>query len=228
MNVVFGNVKEMTDAQLVVACVWLDKERRKTMELLNSYKAELQARGSAEMDDHNTKFVKYYCSEGTACVADSLTLDILNPAKLKGCVGEGVWDAKVKMIQETKYKCDPKFERMLKAVFTKDYTFEMTLEEFLDEMSIKPDNRQKRLLLKKLKGDFEKDKETLNAVLVPEGGNRQDFEVELYYIYKIKNAELIKAFLPEEMLDGTLAAIRESILVEGRTSITIDYDNDKE
>lgn len=136
------------------------------------------------------------------------TLDILNPDKLKELVGEGVYNMKVKEDTKTTYKFDSKFEKALKAIFTGDYTFETTLEEFLDEMSIKPDDKQKKLLLKKLKGEFEKDKETLISVLVPEGEAAPDFDVELWYIYHIKNGELIKAFLPEEMLDATIEGIQ--------------------
>lgn len=156
------------------------------------------------------------------------TLDILNPDKLKELVGEGVYNMKVKEDTKTSYKFDSKFEKALKAIFTGDYTFETTLEEFLDEMSIKPDEKQKKLLLKKLKGEFEKDKETLISALVPEGEAAPDFDVELWYIYRIKNGELIRAFLPEEMIDATIEGIRKSILVETKTSITLDYDTDKE
>ena len=42
------------------------------------------------------------------------------------------------------------------------------------------------------------------------------------------NEELIRAFLPEEMLDSTIESIRKSILVETKTSITLDYDTEKE
>lgn len=95
-------------------------------------------------------------------------------------------------------------------------------------MTIKPDDKQKKLLLKKLKGEFEKDKETLISVLVPEGEAAPDFDVELWFIYRIKNGELIKAFLPEEMIDATIEGIRKSIFVETKTSITLDYDTEKE
>lgn len=221
-------LKAMTNAQLISECIKYEQERREAAALLNRYKAELQARGLAEMEDHNVRFVKYFGDDGTAAVADAMTLDIINPDKLKAAVGDGVWSTKVKSETSTKYKCDTKFERMLKAVFMEDYTFEMSLEEFLDEMQVKPDDKQKKVLLKKLKGDFEKDKETLISVLVPEGEEAPDFDVELWFIYKIKNAELIRLFLPEEGIDGTLEAIRKSIIVESKTSITIDYDKDKE
>lgn len=52
-----------------------------------------------------------------------------------------------------------------------------------------------------------------------------DFDVELWYIYRIKNGELIKAFLPEEMIDAIIEGIRKSIFVETKTSITLDYDD---
>ena len=220
--------KSMTNEELIGACVTLDREQKKSRAMLNGYKAELQARGLALIEDHNVKYVKFYGGEGSAAITDSMSLDILNPDKLKELVGEGVYNMKVKEETKTTYKYDSKFEKALKAIFTGDYTFETTLEEFLEEMSIKPDAKQKKLLMKKLKGEFEKDKETLISVLVPEGQEAPDFDVELWYIYRIKNGELIRAFLPEEMLDSTIERIRKSILVETKTSITLDYDTEKE
>ncbi len=225
-----STVKTMTNEQLIGACIELDKEQKKSRAMMNSYKAELQARGLALMEDHNVKYVKFYGDGGSAAITDSMSLDILNPDKLKELVGEGVYNMKVKEETKTSYKFDSKFEKALKAIFTGDFTFETTLDEFLDEMSIKPDEKQKKLLLKKLKGDFEKDKETLISVLDPEGPREEepDFDVELWYIYRIKNGELIRAFLPEELLDNTIAAIKKSIVVETKTSITLDYDTNRE
>lgn len=221
------NVKEMTEEQLIGACVWLDREQKKRRAMMNRYKAELQARGAALMKDHNVKYVKFYGEEGSAAVTDSMSLDILNPDKLKALVGEGVYNMKVKEETKTSYKFDSKFEKALKAIFTGDYTFEMTLEVFLDEMSVKPDDKQKKLLLKKLKGDFEKDRETLVSVLAPEG-TAPDFDVELWYIYRIKNGELIRAFLPIGMTDSTIEAVKKCILVESKTSVTLDYEDKEE
>lgn len=217
--------KAMSNEQLIGACVELDREQKRSRALMNSYKAELQARGLALMEDHNVKYVKFYGDEGSAAITDSMSLDILNPDRLKALVG-GVYDMRVKAETKTSYKCDSKFEKALKAIFTGDYIFE-ELGDFLDEMSIKPDDKQKKLLLKKLKGDFEKDKETLLSVLAPDG-EEPNLDVELWYIYRIKNGELIRAFLPEEMLEETIADIRKCILVETKTSITLDYDEDKE
>ena len=222
--------KNMKTEELIGALVELDKQGKENRALTNAYKAELQARGISIMDDHNVKYVKFYGDAGSASITDSMSLDILNPDKLKKLIGEGVWNTKVKESTETKYKYDGKFEKMLKAIFTGDYTFEVTLEEFLDQMPLKPDDKQKKLLLKKLKGDFEKDKDTLTSVLlggVKDGESAPDFDVELWYIYRIKNAELIRAFLPEELIDNTINEIRKCILVETKTSITLDYKEEE-
>jgi len=221
------DIKKMSNGELISACVLLDKGQKEGRATLNRYKAELQARGLALMEDRNVKYVKFYGKEGSVAITDSMSLDILNPDKLKALVGEGVYNMKVKEEVKASYKFDSRFERALKAIFTGDYTFEMTLEEFLDEMGIKADEKQKKLLMKKLKGDFEKDKELLLSVLAPEGPE-PDLDVELWYIYRIKNGELIKAFLPEEMIDETIKDIRKSILVETKTAITLDYDEEKE
>lgn len=220
--------REMSNEELIGACIGLDREQRKGRELMNSYKAELQARGLALMEDHNVRYVKFYGDGGSAAITDSMSLDILNPDKLKRLVGEGVYSMKVKEETKTSYKFDSKFEKALKAIFTGDYTFEATLEEFLGQMSIKPDEGQKKLLLKKLKGEFEKDRETLVSVLAQAGQEAPDFDVELWYIYRIKNGELIRAFLPDGKVEETIGEIRKSIFVEAKTSITLDYDTDRE
>lgn len=72
-------VKSMTNEQLIGACVWLDREQKKSRAMMNSYKAELQARGLAIMEDHNVKYVKFYGDEGSAAITDSMSLDILTP-----------------------------------------------------------------------------------------------------------------------------------------------------
>jgi len=218
----------MSNEQLIRACIQIDRRQKKDRARMNSYKAELQVRGLSVMEDHNVKYVKFYGTTGSAAITDSMSLDILNPDKLKCLVGEGVYDMKVKEETRTSYKFDSKFEKALKAIFTGDYTFEMSLDEFLDEMSIRPDEKQKKLLLKKLKGEFEKDKETLISTLDLDVEDPPDLDVELWYIYRIRNGELIRAFLPDELIDSTIEAIRKCILVESKTSITLDYDDEKE
>lgn len=226
-------VMKMSNEELVQACIYADKQIKELKGDLEAYKAEVQARGIELIEDRNVKFIKFFGENGYAAVTESQELDTLNMKKLEDALGEGLIKEKVKENVTVRYKYDPKLEKALKAIFTGDYTFEYTLEEFLDEMSIKPDEKQKKLLIRKLKGDYKQDRQTLLTVLgyIKRGQDENetdapDFDVELYYIYKIKNGELIKAFLPEEGLDVTIDAVKKCILVEKKTKIEIGYEEE--
>lgn len=221
-------LKTMSEEQLVSIAVNLDQEQKRCKRELDAVKAEIQARGLRVIEDRNTKYIKYYSPDGSAAVTDTQSLDILNVDKLKGLVSEGIWKQNVTETTKTDYKYKPMLERVLKAIFTGDYTFEYSLEEFLEgSMPVKPDEKQKKLLLKKLKGDYAKDKDTLISVLGYESEETApDFDVELWYIYRIKNGELIRAVLPEEFLDQTIQHIRKCLMVDSKTSITIDYNKE--
>ena len=51
--------------------------------------------------------------------------------------------------------------------------------------------------------------------------------MELYYISKIKNAELILAFLPEEGIDSTMEAIRRCVIVDSKLKIELAYKDEE-
>ena len=200
-------LKAMEEKELVSEAVRLDQEQKRGKRELDAVKAEIQARGLRVIEDRNTKYVKYYSPDGSAAVTDTQSLDILNVDKLKGLISEGVWKQNVTETTKTDY----------------------SLEEFLEgNMPVKPDEKQKKLLLKKLKGDYAKDKDTLISVFGYENeGAAPDFDVELWFIYKIRNGELIRAVLPEEFLDQTIQDIRKCLMVDSKTSITIDYDKEE-
>lgn len=218
-----AELKQKTSGQLVDELVQLDRLRLSTARNIGMYQAELQARGISIMEDRNKQHIRFYGETGTASITDRHALEVLNPDKLKLCVSEGVFSKNVTVSTETKYKLNTRFEAMLKALFLDDYTFEFSLEEFLEsQLHILPDAKQKKLLLKKLTGDFEKDLKTLQAVFTDTG----DWETELWYIHRIKNAELIRAFLPEDMMDITIRELKNCVLVDSKVAIGIDYDKD--
>lgn len=222
-------LKTMSEKQLVSEAVRLDSNQKRCKRELDAIKAEIQARGLRVIEDRNIKYVKYYSPEGSAAVADTQSLEILNVDRLRGLLSAGVWKQNVTETTKTDYKYKPMLERVLKAVFTGDYSFEYSLEEFISgHLPNKPDEKQKKLLLKKLKGDYEKDKAALISVFgYEDAGAAPDFDVELWFIYKIKNGELIRAVLPEEFLDQTIQEIRKCLMVDSKTSITIDYDKEE-
>lgn len=232
-----SQINKLSDAKLVDRAIMLDNEKKTLDTELTGLKAEIQKRGLLTMMDHNIKYCKMYGDTvGTAIVSESQEIDILNMDRLREIVGDGLVKEKVTESTFTKYKLDKNFDKMIKAVCTGDYTFEYSLEEFLDQMSVPVDAHQKELLLKKLKGDYKADKKTLLSVLgyLTKGTSEAaaeaaapDLDVELYYISKIKNAELILAFLPEEGIDATMEAIRRCVIVDSKLKIELTY-NDEE
>lgn len=222
-------LKQMKEEELVGEAVRLDQQAKTCRKDLDAVKAELQARGLMLIEDRNVRYVKFYAQEGSAAVTDAQSLEVLNVDRLRELLSDGVWKQNVTETTKTEYKYKPLLERVLKAVFTGDYTFEYSMEEFLMEhLPVKPDAKQLKLLLKKLKGDYVKDRDVLISVLGYEPGNMPDFDVELWYIYRIKNGELIRAVLPEEFLDQTIEEIRKCLIVDSKTSITIDYKKEDE
>lgn len=232
-----SQINKMSDAKLVDRAIMLDNEKKTLDTELTGLKAEIQKRGLLTMMDHNVKYCKMYGDKvGTAIVSESQEIDILNMDRLREIVGDGLVKEKVTESTFTKYKLDKNFDKMIKAVCTGDYTFEYSLEEFLEQMSVPVDARQRELLLKKLKGDYKADKKTLLSVLgyLTKGTSEAaaeaaapDLDVELYYISKIKNAELILAFLPEEGIDSTMEAIRRCVIVDSKLKIELAYKDEE-
>lgn len=221
-------LKLKTAPELVGEAVRLDQQAKSCRKELDAVKAELQARGLVLIEDRNVRYVKFYAQEGSAAVTDAQSLEVLNVDRLRELLSDGVWKQNVTETTKTDYKYKPLLERVLKAVFTGDYTFEYTLEEFLTEhLTVKPDAKQLKLLLRKLKGDYVKDKDVLAGVFGFDPQNMPDFDVELWYIYRIKNGELIRAVLPEEFLDQTIAEIKKCLIVDSKTAITIDYQKEE-
>lgn len=221
-------LKRKTAPELVGEAVRLDQQAKSCRKELDAVKAELQARGLVLIEDRNVRYVKFYAQEGSAAVTDAQSLEVLNVDRLRELLSDGVWKQNVTETTKTEYKYKPILERVLKAVFTGDYTFEYTLDEFLMEhLPVKPDAKQLKLLLRKLKGDYVKDKDVLAGVFGFDPQNMPDFDVELWYIYRIKNGELIRAVLPEEFLDQTMEEIKKCLIVDSKTAITIDYQKEE-
>lgn len=216
------DVKKAETGWLIEMCVMRDKIIKKANKEMNAFKTELQERGGKIMDDKNSRFVKFYSPCGTAAVMDSMKLDVLNPDKLRELLGEGLYKQKVKETEEVKLKFDTKLEKALKAAFVGDYTFEYTMEEFLDHMGIRMTPEQKKVLLKKIKGDYEKDSGLMESVF-----GKGDYETECWFFYKIRNGELIRAFLGEEA-EAAIEQLKKYILVETKTAIAIDYEKEDE
>lgn len=217
------NLTTMTSSQLVDSLIQYDQLRLQTARNISAIQAELQSRGISIMEDRSRQFCRFYGQRGSAGVVDSRSLDILNPDRLKLCVSEGVYKKNVTETTETKYKLTANFEAMLKALFTGDYTFEYDLQEFVaGHMHLYPDTKQAKILMRKLKGDYEADRKALNAAFNVE----EDWDTELLFIHQIKNGQLIRMFLPDDMLDAAMAELKKCIVVDSKVAVKLDYDKE--
>lgn len=215
MSEIFGILKT---EELVDKLCELDKEKKAVDLKIKQYQAELQARGLRILEDRNLKYKEFYgCNGARAEITYTQSLEVLNYFALKGACGE-IFDEYVKRIPEYKYSYDKKFEATLKAIFTEDYTAEMTVEDIIDRC-FKADSKQKALLLKKLKGEYKKDKELLESVLSIDN----DIEVELDYIHKAINWKRIKMYFPENT-ERVISEIKKNLIVTSTPKIGVKYE----
>lgn len=180
-------------------------------------KAELETRGCRVMDDRKIRFVEYSGSKGLASITDAYSLEVLNDLLLQEVLGEGIVEMHIKKETKVAYKYSTSLTNALQAIYTDDYNLTDSLEDFLqDAFKDVLDTKKQALLLRKLKGDYKKDLDTLRSV-VPD---RKDdaFEEELYYIHQILNGKLIKALLPEDTVEK-IKQIKNIILVDIKTSL---------
>ena len=196
-------LKQMDNRQLVTELIRKDSERAQLVKEVAEYKNEIMGRGAVFMDNTNTRFVKYYGNNGSCAVTDAETLTIGDDLRLKGLLPEGVYEKFVKVTPTVKYEYDKKSDPGL----------------FPHEV----DAKQKKLLLRKLSGEYVKDRKLLESMF-----GKDTYEEELLYIYRIKNGELIRVFLPDEGLDAQIEEIRKCMIVEVSTKITIDASDVEE
>lgn len=211
---------ELSTGQLVTTLIQMDRERAELVAEIDRYKAEISARGSATLDDTNTKFIKYYGENGSCAVTCTEKLSIMNDLKLRELLPDGVYDKFVTITKNVKYKYDSKLEAALKALCSDEYCFGMTMLEYLKNRALfplQPDAKQIKLLLKKLTGDYKKDNKLLTSMF-----GKGSYEEELLYIHRIKNGELIRLFLPDSDLKNIIGEILNCMAVENEVKITID------
>lgn len=226
-------LNKLKDRDLIDMTVAATKVAEDAKSALEKYKAEIQSRGLAVLKDQNNRYCKLYGTDGSyVAVSEPQEVDILNMDRLKTAIGEGVYKGKITETTKTTYSLDKKLEKALKAIATNDYTFEYTLEKYLDEMSVPVTAGQKEVLIRRLKGDYKADKNTMLSVLGYLTQNTTEeaaeaaapnLDMDLYYISKIKNTELIQAFLPDEGIDWSMDEIKRSLIVTSKLKLEIAY-----
>lgn len=231
MDLGLVNDKELVD--LAVAAMKVAEDAKSALE---KYKAEIQNRGLSVLKDRNNQYCRMYGTDGSyVAVSEPKEIDILNMPRLKQAIGEDVCTGLVTETTKTTYTLDKKLQKALKAIAVNDYTFEYTLEDYLKEMSVPVSEGQREVLARRLKGDYKEDKKTLLSVLgyLGKGTTEEaveaaapNLDMDLYYISKIKNAELIQAILPDEGIDWSMDEIKRSLIVTSKLKLEIAYERE--
>lgn len=217
MTVDYKNME--TDKIIDLLCD-LDERKDNLASQISIAQAELQARGLQILEDKNIKSTEFYGNRNNfATVTLAQSLDVLNYDKLCGLLGKELVNEKVKRKEEVKYTLTDHFKKAVMACFMGDYESDITIETLLYREFPELTRQQIALLLKKLKGDYKKDKKTLQTVV-----SKQDIDSELYCICQIKNYEAILAYIDADKVMETTEKLRQCILVDETPKIAVKFE----
>jgi len=191
----------------------LDRQVKESKKELDSIKAELQAEALAEMDNKNLKYIEYYGDKGSCSVTYKEKFEVDNLPELTQVVGE-VIVGKVKKEETVKVTVDDKFKKALIVLYSGEFR-QHDIVKILKDLYL--DDKKIKVALKKLKGDYLKDKELLSSL-----GVKAEIEEELDAIREQKNFELVEKFFDIEKLD--IERLKKSISVEETLSIGFNYE----
>lgn len=185
--------------------VELDVAIKSQKKELDNIKAELQTEGLAYMDNRNLKQKILSSDLGECVVTRKASFELDNIDQLRAICG-GLIDSKIKVTTEVKYEIDSKFKEALMVLYKGDYR-QVDLQELLTNMGLM--DNQVKLALKKLKGDYTKDKALLESF-----GVDGDLEEELDAIHDQCNYELVSRYFDMNRIDDEfLRQLRLAIVV---------------
>lgn len=192
----------------------IEKSIKNLKMALEELKAELQAEALAQLENKNLKYVQLFGDVGSFEASHKVKFEVDNFAALVEAVGDLAWD-KVARKEIVKYEVESRFKEALIALVSGDYA-RYDIAAILAGAGIS-DPKQMKLALKKLKGDYKKDKALLESL-----GLGGDLEEELDAIRAEKNRELVERFFDAKAVD--LEKLRRSIYVEDSLSVGLSYD----
>jgi len=203
---------------------WVDlqAEAKKEIETLKAY---FQKIGLDQMQDKKIKQTEFWGSKNCKVVVTATeSLKLVSYNFLLKIIGCTLLDDLVKV--ETEYKPKEPFKRLLTAIFQGDYN-EYPVDEILSQIT--DDDKTRRVLKKKLKGNWEKDIESLKAIA---GLNQSDAEYYAWFIYEAKNYEKIIHLLEAAgheregaAFEETMEKLRHAVVVEENVKVGLEKED---
>lgn len=182
--------------------------------------ATIQAGLSEELENKNIKYVECSNEVGRVSLTHKNKIEIDNLPLLKTTVGEDLAVGKFQIIIEEKIKItDKNFEKALVALYKENYK-EHNLNDLLSTLGL--DDKDKKVVLKKLKGDYAKDRELLEQYNL----NDDDLEEELDIIHEHKNWELVNRFFGNQEVN--LENLKQSIYIDETLAFSSKFNSEGE
>lgn len=172
--------------------------------------AKLQAYGLEVIENRNLKHLELTADCGSCNVGFKEKLTVDNFEKLKEVCGSIV-DAKAKITMEPKIEfADKKFQTALIALYKQEYK-QHDISALLNSLGL--DDKESKVVLKKLKGDYFKDK----ALLESYHANDDDLEEELDMIKEQLSYELVTRYFDIDSID--VDELKKAIFVEDTLAV---------
>lgn len=201
--------------ELVDEGIKIDRLMKEQKKELDRIKADLTELAYEKIDNKAVKYIQIYGNEGHFNASYKEKFEIDNYDKLIEILADRA-KSKIVRKEEIKYDPDTTFKAALIALCKGEYSNDISVEDVLTGLGF--DQKKAKTLMKKLKGDYIKDKETLMA-----NGAEGELEEELYAIKQYKNYELVQRFFGDLTADQ-IEEIRRAVWVEDSISVGFDYE----
>lgn len=188
---------------------------------MDELKGFFESLATEDLKDTKLKTVAYWGSNNAkVVVGNSATVKPVSMTMVKELFGR-LYDDFVK--EETTYKMTEPCKRLLSLAFLGEYT-EGSLDDIITQIS--GDDKIRQTLKKKIKGKFDRDKDTLMKLA---GLSEQEASDWAYLAAEVINWEWLTQILAAARWDGTtekaIEHIRTAIMVDEGIKVGIEIEN---
>lgn len=188
---------------------------------MDELKGFFESLATEDLKDTKLKTVAYWGSNNAkVVVGNSATVKLVSMTMVKELFGR-LYDDFVK--EETTYKMTEPCKRLLSLAFLGEYT-EGSLDDIITQIS--GDDKIRQTLKKKIKGKFDRDKDTLMKLA---GLSEQEASDWAYLAAEVINWEWLTQILAAARWDGTtekaIEHIRTAVMVDEGIKVGIETDN---
>lgn len=189
---------------------------------IKKIETEIQSRALAIMESKRIKTVEFYgaTNGNSAFVQKAAKVSLLKGkyAALKSLFGDAVEDF-IKEETEPSYTPLKKFKEIAGPLFLGDYEAQSSVAEILDSMGF--DAKTSKTVLRKLKGDWQKDRKLIKSVC-----DIEDVDTWLYIIEQALVWEKVLTIFGKSKAHNAAEELKRSVLVEESLKIGAQYQED--